>query len=184
MKRLSGAVLILGLLLLCSAAALADVFPSVTYVGFNTVTYEYTYRIDCLSTSTYPFGQLEVFAEVPNFGIYAVWQLSMDTPPSTLWATSTAMWQLFPERKDKAMWAANTSDDVVPAETLWSGQFYLIVPNSTPTGGIVVTLDGGPGATNPSSTTVPGPAPIPEPSSLLALGAMAGALMPLIRRRG
>jgi len=184
MKRLSGAVLILGLLLLCSAAALADVYPTVTYEGFNGVTYEYTYRIDCPSTSTYPFGQLIVQAEVPNFGIYAVWGLSADTPPSTLWNTYTQVRVWVPDRKDNAVWRAATIDDVVQSETAWTGRFYLTVPNSTPTGGLIVTMDGGPASSNGTQASVPGPAPIPEPGSLLALGALAGGLIPLIRRRG
>lgn len=170
-------------MLLLGSAAMAQVFPTLAYEGFDANTWTYTYRIDCAADSTFPFGQLIVQAEVPNFGLYFPWTLGADTLPATGWTRSTQVRQWLPVRKDNAIWRANTTDDVIPSGTVWTGRFTLIVPNSAPTGGLVVTMDGGPVSTNVNTSYVPGPAPIPEPSSLLALGGLVGGLIPLIRRR-
>lgn len=172
-------------LAVCAAGVQAadPVFPDVTYIGFDANTFTYTYQIDCPADSTYPFGQLTVQAEVPNFGIYFPWALAADTFPSTLWNKGTTVREWIPTRKDNAYWRAATTADVVPSATAWSGRFTLVVPNSSPTGGLVVTMDGGPVSTQVVERTVPGPALIPEPGSLLALGGLLGGLLPMIRRR-
>lgn len=172
-----------------SVASATSIYPEVTYEGFDPATFTYTYRIDCTVDSTFPFGQLIVQAKVPNFGVYFPWALGADggslTPlyNTALWAKSTQVRLWVPTRMDNAIWRAPTTDDVVPSNTVWSGRFTLVVPNSAPTGGLVVTMDGGPISTAIHEREVPGPAMIPEPSSLLALGGLVGGLLPLVRRR-
>ena len=188
MKRASGIFLVLVLLAL-STSAFATVYPDLQFVGFDQGTFTYTYRVTCPANSTYPFGRLTILAEVPQAGIYFPWGHGADTAPTTLWDFYTVDrewdddWNPI---KSNAVWSFKEgTSDYVPANTAWTGQFMLIVPNSSLTEGVGFTMDGGPWSQSPPRTvTVPGPgALIPEPSSLLALGGLVGGLLPLIRRR-
>ncbi len=186
MKRLSGALLTIALLALCSGATFAAVFPTLEFVSFDQATFTYTYRVTCPENSTYPFGRLTILAEVPNGGSYFPWGHGADTDPATRWQflTSDREWDDdFNPTKSNAIWKADL-EDVVPAMTAWTGQFMLTVPNSRLVDGVGITMDGGPWSQSPAQTVyVPGPALIPEPGSLLALGGLVGGLLPFIRRR-
>lgn len=185
MKRIPGLILMLVLLAL-GTSAFAAVYPSVAFVGFDQATWTYTYRVTCPANSTYPFGRFVVMAEVPQAPPYFPWGHGADTAPTTRWLFNTAdrEWDDdFNPTKSNAIWQKAVLEDMIPAGTAWTGLFTLIVPNSYKVDGIVVTMDGGPGTQNPTPQTVPGPALIPEPSSLLALGGLIGGLLPLMRRR-
>lgn len=184
MKRVSGVILVLALLAL-STSAFAQVWPELTFVSFDQATYTYTYRVTCPADSSYPFGRLTILAEVPNGGAYFPWGHGADTDPATRWAFNTQdrEWDDdFNPTKSNAIWKAALGD-AVPSGTAWTGQFMLIVPNSRLTEGVGVTMDSGSGQSPMRTVFVPGPALIPEPSSLLALGGLAAGLLPLIRRR-
>lgn len=186
MKKISGVILVLVLLAL-SASAFAAVYPELEFVSFDQATFTYTYRVTCTTENTYPFGRLTIFAEVPQGGIYFPWGHGADTDPTTRWSfyTQDREWDdEFNPTKSNAVWQKAVLQDMVPAGTAWTGQFMLIVPNSYKVNGIGITMDGGPDSQSPARTVyVPGPALIPEPSSLLALGGLVGGLLPLLRRR-
>jgi hypothetical protein len=161
---------------------LADVYPTLTYGGFDVDTFTYTYNVTCPSDMTWAFGQLVVQAEVPEAGIYAGWGLGASPEPASNWFGYS---EYRDESGDNAIWLALEQADVIEPGTAWSGTFTLTVPNSEPKeDGLAVTMDGGPGSSHSTTVYVPGPGGvIPEPSSLLALGALAGGLIPLVRRR-
>lgn len=190
MRRLVFMVAVLGFTCLITLPALAEeiVYPTCEFVSFDPDTYTYLYKVTCYENQTYPFGRLIVKANVANVMPYKPW----DAPPAPFncspgpdvrnWSFSVSTWQWLPVRKDKATWTGS-GDQVVPDHYAWVGYFALIVPNSYPSGGVAVTMDGGEGTSYQHTVEVPGPAPIPEPSSMLALGGGLVGLLPIIRRR-
>ena len=186
MKRVSGALLVLMALVLCGSAS-AQVFPTLEFVSFDQPSFTYTYRITCPANSTFPFGRLAILAEVPNAGMYFPWGHGADTDPASRWTFyvqdrdyDEVTWEPL---TSNAIWKATVLEDVIPANMAWTGQFMLTVPNSRKVDGVGITMDGGDWSENATTVYVPGPALIPEPSSILALGGLAAGLLPLIRRR-
>ena len=175
------ALVILTLVLLCTTATVwaEDVHPTLDYLGFDAGTFTYTYQVSTPADMTYDFGQLIVLANVPDESIYAPWQLAAEKAPTTDWFMYSLEREL---GKYNAYWVADSGQSVLPG-TVWTGKFFLTVPNSQETPGTAVTMDGGPGSSHPTTVYVPGPALIPEPSSVLSLGALAVGLISLIRRK-
>ena len=82
---------------------------------------------------------------------------------------------------DTAEWRATTGLEV-EAHTVWAGDFILVAPNSAPVLGLIQV--GGPAdGMYDYALDVPGAAPLPEPSSLLALGSLTAMAGSMIRRR-
>lgn len=187
MKRVSGALLVMLVLALGTSAFAADpVFPDLQFVNFDQASYTYTYRVTCPADSTFPFGRLAILAEVPNAGIYFPWGHGADTNPTNRWVFYTqdrdfdSNWEPI---TSNAVWKAAVLEDVIPANTAWTGQFTLTVPFSRLVQGVGITMDGGDWSMQSHTVYVPGPALVPEPGSLLALGGLVGGMLPLIRRR-
>jgi len=190
MRRFVLLVAALGVLFLIVGPVLAEeiVYPSCEFVSFDQNTYTYVYKVTCYDNQTYPFGRLIVKANVANITPYKPWSAPSAPyncspgPEVRNWSFSVSTWQWMPVRKDKAIWTGS-GEQVVPDHYAWVGYFALIVPNSYPSGGIAVTMDGGEGTQYQHTVEVPGPAPIPEPTSLVALGGGLIGLLPMVRRR-
>ena len=183
-------ITILGLLLLAaSGAAFASlVFPTVTLVTYDPIEFVYVYRIECPTSMSYPFGYFQVDAQVPDDGEFSPWQVSGPFIPDYIsgtnlkWASGISTWQYDPDYRDFAYWRASRKQEVMPG-TAWTGDFVLIVPNTAPGPGFVLTKDGVEGSTNRFEYLVPCPM-VPEPSGVLGLatGLMLG-FGSLLRRR-
>ena len=178
MRRLPGALLVIAVAVLCTSAVAQDVYPSVSYLDFDPVTFEYTYQVVCPSNSTYDFGQLWIKGEMKSEAPFE-WTFGTAGPsPVDAWLTSIEEWA---PGKDAAKWISDLN--AVPANTAWTGTFNITVPNSEPRLGYAVTANGDPEAYREHEVEVMAPAVIPEPSAILSLGLLAGGLIPLVRRR-
>jgi len=180
---------IVGLLLLaaCGTAFASLVFPTVTLVTYDPIEFTYVYRIECPANMSYPFGYFQVDAQVPEDGEFAPWQVSGPFVPDTEgtnvnWASGISVWQYDPDERDFAYWRASKKQEIMPG-TAWSGDFVLVVPNTGPGPGFVLTKDGVLGSTNRLEYLVPSPM-VPEPANIvgLATGLML-AFGSMLRRR-
>jgi len=182
MQKCTACVALLIAVSVCCGSAGAQVFPSVSF-DFDAVTFTYTYTVSIPGNSTYPFGYFQVdthLAWAANWSTSGPWVPNAGTGVDQNWSSGYATWQVSPQH-DFAFWRASTGQQI-PAGTAWLGDFVLIVPDSLPTDGWVLTKDGVGASENHLQRLVPGP--VPEPSAFAALGAgLAGLAGFGIRRR-
>ena len=168
------AVALMLIAMVSGVALAAEVLPTASLWSFDADTFTYVYRVICPENMTQPFGYFQVDAQVPELEPYVDegtggWILSgpfVDDEDQE-WANGVFPWTFDPE-KDSAYWRADRTQEI-PAFTAWQGDFVLVVPNTQPGRGMILTKNGVPGSTQEFEDLVP--CPIPEPSSLLALGA-------------
>jgi len=140
--------------------ALGDVvYPSVTF-SFDSATFTYSYTVHTNGDNTDPFGFIQVDMQVPF-----TWVASASGP----WVGGTDQkWAMFHGNRepgyDYICWQA-TETQQIPRETVWTGIYKIIVPNTIPADGYVYTKDGG-DAYHPIKLMVPA---VPEPGSLSVL---------------
>lgn len=170
---------VLATFLLClmfgAGTATADVFPTVslTWDGVST----YTYHVSVPANNSYPFGQLLIFTKATSWnGVEETWTQS----GAWVGGVDQAWLSGFSEGDDgdTAEWRATGDQEAISS---WEGDFILIAPNTSPVPGQGMTKDGGLDSVNYFDINVPGP--VPEPSSMLALGSLIGLMVPVIRRR-
>jgi len=155
---------------LCGASfAYAPVFPSASLTSFEAETFTYTYTVTIPGNSTFPFGLFRVYAEVPDAPVTSPWVLTgpFVNGADQGWTRTVSRWDFEGAGKDYANWQASVAQEI-PAQTAWTGQFLLVVPNSSPVEGWLLTSDG-PGSTQYVWDLVPGEAPVPEPASAMCI---------------
>ena len=172
------AILVFVVVAMVSSTAAADVWPTVSLDGFNTDTFEYTYKIVCPADMTYDFGQFWVFGQMANAEPFP-WEFGAATPfPADTWAKDFDVWG---DDYGVAKWITN--GDVVTPGTEWTGYFRITVPNSEPKSGLAYTANGDPESWKDHTVDVMAPALIPEPGTLMSFGLLAGGLIPFLKRR-
>lgn len=174
-------VLILAVLLasICVSAQAQAVYPSVT-LSYDAKSWTYTYHVAYPQNATDPFGELNLYTYAWSWnGVVDLW-----TPSGPVVGGVDQAWMCELSDGDfgtTVKWRAFGAQEVTAGP--WEADFVLVAPNTAPVAGEGMTKDGVVGSTHTFSIDVPGPAPVPEPSALAALGSMLGAAGLLIRRR-
>jgi hypothetical protein len=194
-KTIYCAVVVALLALTMASVAMADIYIYPT-VAFEFVPDDciYRYTVTVTASDSFPLGYLELDTFVKNGGLTP---FTMEGPVADAidldWSTMTPEWQdpgppIGP--CDSAIWYVDKSRNQVeinpqaPGFTTWVGVYTLIVPNTEPRDGMGLTMDGLEESAQSFTIIVPGPAPIPEPSGMIALGgSMIGLGGILLRRR-
>ena len=169
-------LVVTAIVLFIASAGLAT--PSVSFIGFNGTTFEYTYQVTLGSSDN--LDQFTINTLLPVTGYTA--NVSQMAAPANIYGDG-GLWD-----KGLTSWQSSTyrSYRWRNGEGLggWIGQFKLTVLNSHPaTGGqVVTTSEGVPPTINNFSMQVPELNPAPEPSALAGMGAMLLAMAPVLRR--
>ncbi|MCC6484706.1 MAG: PEP-CTERM sorting domain-containing protein [Armatimonadetes bacterium] len=169
---------------LCAASvARADVFPTVAF-SFDVNTFTYTYTVTQPTNATWKFGYLQIDTGVKNQAPTGPWQISGPFVNSVELPWLKGSKSLTPTAAF-AYWQAPTPNDEIDNNLPdpWVGVFKLVVPNSQPVSGYSLTMDGADDSHNITVIDVPGPAVVPEPSSLIALGSAVCSGLMVIRRK-
>lgn len=196
MKLVTKVTLCALLLAACGGAFAVDVIsPTVTLITYDPNTWMYVYRVECPADMSFPFGYLQIDAQVPCDGIYMMddgtwgqtgpWTPAYDPPGTNQnWQQGVSTWEYTggEPSKDFAYWRSSRRQEVMPGSA-WVGDFVMFVPNTIPGPGWVLTKDGVVGSTHRFEYDVPCPM-IPEPGSIvgLATGLLLG-LGTLLRKR-
>jgi hypothetical protein len=167
--------------LAASTGVLASTFPTVQFVGFNSSTFEYTYRVTHYSDGPYGFDEFEIdswFA--PGISVTNTMTGAWVGGVNQAWPKRRTDWYDVPNGKSgKAfIWYAG---NVLPNQS-WVGDFKIIIPNSQPLPGSVYTSGGGLTESR-ARHYVNVPSPIPEPTGVLALGSMIVGMTPILLRK-
>ncbi len=140
----------------------------------------YTYHVSVPADNSYPFGQLLLFTQATSWnGFQETWTASgaVVNGVDQGWATQFNWGDL----GDTVEWRANSGQEAISS---WEGDFILDAPGTIPVLGSGWTKDGVANSVHEFAIDVPGyMVPIPEPSSLLALGSLVGLMVPALRRR-
>lgn len=158
------------LILAVVQCASADVFPTVTF-SFDQNTFTYTYTVTNPANSTYPFGYFQVDMLQPYTAVTS-------KSSSDGWDSGYRRWSV--DQLYHFAWWSAPPDGEVPAQTAWTGEFTLVVPNTRPVPGLVLTKDGV-GGEQLLQLQVPGP--VPEPSGIAVLGIALTSLWKLRPRK-
>ena len=152
--------------------------PSVSFIGFNGTTFEYTYQVTLGTTDT--LDQFTINTLLPTS--YSADISQMADPDNIVgnggfWDKGLTSWQSSTYRSYRWRNGEGTGG--------WVGQFKLTVLDSHPaTGGeVATTSEGFPPTVNKfTPMQVPELNPAPEPSALAGMGAMLLAMAPVLRR--
>jgi|GEM_PF-1490267 len=179
------------LLLGIGSASLAVTFPTVQYIGFDPLTYTYTYKViqpaveDCI----YAFDSFEIDGMMPLRSAYDMEGPFVGSPKgeNLNWATRVST---YPPNFNKMgyEWYADDSEKQIPPgfclEDDWVGYFKLIVPDSMPmANGDAVTRELGTPEAEHSNLGIMAPNPVPEPAGLAVLTTMSIFAVPALLRR-
>jgi len=162
---------------LSSAAYCVDVYPTVSF-AFNPATYEYAWTVNYTSDVNVNFTTLLVYASVPALCWTSVSGAWSGSPQANENWTFT-----YPPNGDgtySLRWYGLSAYQRKPSGGPWTGVFKITIPNSEPIVGNVRTYSSAVQYLTQSSYV---PRIVPEPSSLAALGGLAGGLVPFLFRR-
>jgi len=187
----------------CGTFALANATtPDIQFVGYNESTFEYTYKVTVHPTDQWDFSWLQANTYVVNGDIIQfsyvgpVYQTS--GPAGGIgyddsWSHQVQKWYGEDPTNpgeykwyDAAVWYAGPGDTTIkPAQLTsdWTGTFVLTATNTTYREGWMMTMEGRVGSDTWFNIAVPGPAPIPEPASLLSLGSLFAGFGIFLKRR-
>lgn len=156
--------LVVAVVLIIGGSASAQVFPSVTLSSFDKPTGTYVYTVTCPADSTYPFGYLQIDTQVANAFPTGPWTMqgALVGGVNKNWPLGVIRWDAA-NGKDSAIWDPISRGTVISANTYWTGQFILIVPDSEPVPGYAATRDGVAGSYKVHEVLVPGPKHIAPP---------------------
>lgn len=182
---------LIALLALSTCTAAFATFPTVEYMGFEQASWTYTYKVTQWLTCENAFDDFEIDMYLPVGTAYTASGPFVGTPSGTSlnWAihdgyvvNSGFMGVEWMGNEETVVWPGNALEEP------WVGYFKLQVPNSAPiTGplGDAVTRWVGTIESEHSTMGITVPGPVPEPSSLIALGGLCAGLLPMVvRRRG
>lgn len=174
-----------GLLRLLTVAAIAMVIgsvalatPSVT-MTFDPVTYIYTYRVTLLAGSGNDLNQFTIDAYAGATTPYTQANVADILGTSSGWAKSRPTWYDSNNNPRTAYrwWNGNANR----TNTGWIGEFKLTLPSSHPVDGYVVTKPVTGNGVN-HSLQVPMSNALPEPGTLMGIGAMLLGMAPILKK--
>jgi len=164
------------IVMLIGSAALAT--PTVTFT-FDPVTYAYTYRVTLLVGSGDDLNQftIDAFAETGN--TYTQANVVNVSGTSSGWIKRRTTWY----DQDNTAWVAYQwyNGNANRTNVGWIGDFKLTLPGSHPVDGSVVTKPLTGNGVN-HTLQVPMSNTLPEPGTLMGIGAMLLGMAPVLKK--